>query len=228
MPHDLDPDAISTVTFDSYSTLVDVDTSDALEGFVADPENVSRLWRARSLQYTMVATFLDAYRPFEALLAGSLDAALAAHGESLDDAERRAVLDTYHDLTVFDDVAESVARLAERYDCYVVSNGDPDLLDSMVEGAGIREHLAGVVSADEVESYKPHSEIYHHAAARADAPVAAMAHATAGWYDALGAADAGMRGVWVNRAGRPWEPFHPDLAPDAAVDSLADFADALL
>lgn len=227
MAPDLDPDAVSTVTFDSYSTLVDVDTSDALKGLVADPESVSRTWRARSLQYTMVATLLDAYRPFEALLAGSLDAALAIHGESVPDGDRRAVLDAYRDLEVFADVSESVARLAERYDCYVVSNGDPELLDAMIEGAGIRAHLAGVVSADEVESYKPHPEIYRHAAARAGTPAGEIAHVTAGWYDALGAVNAGMRGVWVNRDGSPWEPFHPDHAPDAEVASLADLADRL-
>jgi 2-haloacid dehalogenase len=225
---DLDPESISTVTLDSYSTLVDVDTSDALAGLVADPEGVSRTWRARSLQHAMVATFLDAYRPFEALLAGSLAGALAAHGESLTAAERRTVLDSYRDLDVFGDVSESVARLAERYDCYVVSNGDPDLLDSMIESAGIAEHLAGVVSADEVESYKPHPAIYRHAAARAGTPAGEIAHVTAGWFDALGAANAGMRGVWVNRKDRAQEPFHPDLAPDAEVASLADLAADLL
>lgn len=46
-----DPDSVTTLTFESYSTLVDVDAVEAaLAEHVADPEPVSKLWRARSLE----------------------------------------------------------------------------------------------------------------------------------------------------------------------------------
>lgn len=51
-----DPERVTTVTFDSYSTLVDVDAAEsALEERVDEPEPVSKLWRSRSLEYTFVA-----------------------------------------------------------------------------------------------------------------------------------------------------------------------------
>lgn len=60
-----DTEAVSTVTFDSYSTLVDVDAAEeALADRVTNPESVSRLWRSRSLAYTFVANQTDAYQPF--------------------------------------------------------------------------------------------------------------------------------------------------------------------
>ena len=60
-----DPDRVSTVTFDSYSTLVDVEAAEAaLADRVPDPEPVSRLWRSRSLAYAFVSNAVDAYQPF--------------------------------------------------------------------------------------------------------------------------------------------------------------------
>ncbi|MFB6165593.1 MAG: haloacid dehalogenase type II, partial [Haloarculaceae archaeon] len=60
-----DPDAVSTVTFDSYSTLVDVaDARRALADHVDDPDAVATLWRTHSIMYTMVANHVDAYQPF--------------------------------------------------------------------------------------------------------------------------------------------------------------------
>lgn len=57
-----DADRVTTVTFDSYSTLVDVDAAEeALADRVANPESVSKLWRTRSLEYTFVANHIDAY-----------------------------------------------------------------------------------------------------------------------------------------------------------------------
>ena len=60
-----DADRVGTVTFDSYGTPVDVDAAErALADRVPEPEPVSRLWRARSVEYTFVANQVDASRPF--------------------------------------------------------------------------------------------------------------------------------------------------------------------
>ena len=69
---------VETATFDSYSTLVDVDAAEnALADRVDNPEPVSRLWRTRSLEYTMVANHNDAYQSFYELNRDALQDALA-------------------------------------------------------------------------------------------------------------------------------------------------------
>jgi len=136
----LDPDRVQTVTFDSYSTLVDVEAAEAaLAERVPDPEPVSRLWRSRSLAYTFVANAIDAYQPFYEMNRDALTyAALAAHNVDLSSAERDEILAVYHELEVFDDVRSGIERLREGgYEPYVLSNGNPEMLDSMVEHAGI-------------------------------------------------------------------------------------------
>jgi len=222
-----DPDRIRTITFDSYSTIVDVDAAEsALADRVDDPEPVSKLWRARSLEYTFVANEIDAYQPFYEMNRDALQHALDAHDVDLSTAERDEILAVYHELDVFDDVREGIARLREGgYDCYVVSNGNPEMLASMVEHADIDDLLVDTISADEVKTFKPSPELYRHAAARTGTPIDEIAHVTAAWFDVMGAQHAGMQGVWADRKASPWEPFDGD--PDLTVESLFELADAL-
>ncbi len=222
-----DPDRVRTVTFDSYSTLVDVDAAEsALADRVSNPEPVSKLWRARSIEYTFVANHLDAYQPFYEMNRDALQYALDAHGVDLSREERDEILAVYHELDVFADVRSGIERLREAgYDCYVVSNGNPEMLASMIDHADIGDLVADTISADEVRTFKPAAEIYRHAAARTGTPIDAIAHVTAGWFDVQGAKHAGMQGVWVDRKGSPWEPFGSD--PDLIVESLHELADTL-
>ena len=221
------PERVRTVTFDSYSTLVDVDAVEgALADRVPDPEPVSKLWRARSLEYTFVANHIDAYKPFYEMNRDALQYALEAHGVDLPMNERDEILAIYHGLDVFDDVRDGIRRLRDGgYNCYVVSNGNPEMLASMIEHADIGHLIEDAISADEVQTFKPDAEIYRHAAGRTGTPITEIAHVTAGWFDVMGAQHAGMQGVWVDRKGSPLEPFDGD--PDLTVETLYDLADAL-
>ena len=222
-----DPDRVSTLTFDSYSTLVDVEAVErALADHVDEPTPISRLWRARSLEYTFVANHIDGYQPFYEMNRDALSYALAAHDVDITDDEREAILETYHDLDVFDDVRDGIERLRDGgYPCYVVSNGNPEMLASMVEGADIGGLIEDTVSADEIGTFKPDAEIYRHAAGRTGTPIEEMAHVSAGWFDVQGAMHAGMQGVWADRKNSPWEPF--DGEPDLVVGTFYDLAEAL-
>jgi 2-haloacid dehalogenase len=221
------PEEVTTVTFDSYSTLVDVDAAEkALAARVDDPEPVSKLWRARSLEYTFVGNHIDVYQPFYEVNRDALQYALDVHDVDITEEERDEILAVYHELDVFEDVRDGIERLRDGgYDCYVVSNGNPEMLASMVEHAAIGDLLEDTISADEVETFKPDAELYRHAAARTGTPVDEIAHVTAGWFDVMGAQHAGMQGVWVDRKGTPYEPFDGD--PDLTIETFYELADEL-
>jgi 2-haloacid dehalogenase len=119
-----------------------------------------------------------------------------------------------------------MARLVDGgYDLYVVSNGNPEMLDSMVSHADIGGLLEDTISADEVETFKPDAEIYRHAAGRTGTPIEEIAHAAALWFDVQGAQHSGMQGVWMDRKGSPWEPF--DGEPSLTVETVHGLADEL-
>ncbi len=222
-----DPHRVTTITFDSYSTLVDVDAAvRALADHVDDPEPISTLWRLRSLEYTLVANHVDAYQPFYEMNRDALQYALDVFDVDITEDERDEILAVYHELDVFDDVRDGIERLRDGgYDCYVVSNGDPDMLSSMVAHADVDDLLEDTISADEIETYKPAADLYRHAAGRTGTPIDEIVHVTAGWYDVMGAKHAGMQGAWVDRKGRPWEPIAGD--PDLTIESFHELADEL-
>ena len=223
----LDAERVAAVTFDSYSTLVDVTAAErALAARVDDPTAVSALWRNRSLAYTFVGNHVDAYEPFYEVNRDALTYALEATGADVSEVERDEILAIYHELDVFEDVREGLARIRDGgYDCHVLSNGNPEMLESMVAHADIGDLVEDTISADEIGIFKPDSALYRHAAARTETPVEELVHVSAAWFDVMGARHAGMQAVWLNRMDGPWEPF--DGEPHLEVDGIDEFADAL-
>jgi 2-haloacid dehalogenase len=222
-----DPDAVETVTVDSYGTLVDPSAAvDALDDHVEDTDSISDLWRTKSIEYTMVGNFVDAYQPFYDMNRDALRYALSAHGVDLDDETVEEILAVYHELEVYEDVRDGIDRLIDGgYPVYVVSNGNPEMLESMVAHAEIGDLIEDAISAHEVRTFKPDVEIYRHAAARTGTPIESIAHVAGPPFDIQGSKHAGMQGVRLDRTGDPWGSFGAE--PDLTVESFYEFADAL-
>lgn len=227
--------SVETVTFDSYTTLVDVDSqatvlTERIDG-LENGEFISRVWRSRNMMYTVIANDIDAYRPFYEIQALSLQFALESFGydvpEELRDEIRRTVYK--EDVTVFEDVRPSMERLVELgYELYIVSNGDPEMLNRMVDRAGIGELVTDAISADEIETFKPDVELYRHAAARTGTPIDRILHVSGGTMrDVWGANNAGMRTAWLNRPEKHYPREHLGEDPDVTVASLHEVADLL-
>lgn len=218
----LQTDRIAAITLDSYTTLLDVDSAaDALDGLVDNAVHVAAVWRAQSLIYATTCNFIGHYRTFYELNRAALIYALAQAGIRPAPARIDEALAIYHDLQPFADVRGGITRLRElNYPVWVVSNGDPDMLQSLLKDADIEDVVSGVVSAHEIRRYKPAAELYHHAAQRIGQPTWALAHASAGWFDVAGAMHAGMQGVWMNRKHVPAEVFGPFPEPDLAVSGF--------
>lgn len=223
-----EPDSIETITFDSFTTIVDVlaSTEQALVEYIDDPEPVMNLWRTRAVDYRMVSNFTDTYEPYYQTTQEALEYALSQHEIELSTEEIDEIASVFHELEVFDDVREGMKRLYDAgYPLYIVSNGNPELLDTMVSRANIGDLIEDTVSADGIHTYKPDAEIYQYAAEQTETSIGNIAHVATPWYDIYGAMAAGMQGVWVNRKGDPWEAF--DGEPDLIVEDLYEFAEEL-
>jgi 2-haloacid dehalogenase len=223
----LDPTAIETVTFDSFSTLVDLDsTAPAVETLVEDPTSFAHDWHDRAVHYSMIANYIDAYETYYQLHRDALEYLLAARDVDVSADELDEMVSIYHEMEPFDDVRPGMKQLHEaEYDLGIISNGDPPMLDSLVRVADIDEFVTATVSADEIERHKPARELYEHAADRLEVAPESVVHVTNGRFDAQGAMHAGMQGVWLDRDGSPSDPFGPD--PDLTVRSMDDFVQRL-
>jgi 2-haloacid dehalogenase len=231
----VDLDQIETVTFDSYTTLVDVySQADVIAekiDSVERPDFVSRIWRARNMMYTVMANDIDAYRPFYEIQGLSLRYALESFGHDVPEEVRDEIRRTVYkdNIAVFDDVRPGMERIADAgYDMYVISNGDPDMLDHMVEEAEIGELIEDTISADEVETFKPEEKIYRHSADRIGTPIDQILHVSGGTMrDVWGAKHAGMRTAWLNRPERHYPREYLGRNPDLTIADFHELADIL-
>ncbi|AWB96907.1 HAD family hydrolase [Agromyces badenianii] len=156
-----------------------------------------------------------------------------AHGDELDDLAAGAWFDRYferyreswalHDdaLPVFDAITAMVPRV--RFG--VITNGELDFQSAKLERLGIRERFDHVIASGDVGVTKPDAEIFRIALERfaADAPVGHAAYigdrlAT----DAMGAADAGLIGVWLNRHGAEAAAREAVGSADAAASAVLE------
>jgi 2-haloacid dehalogenase len=226
---------VETITFDSYTTLVDVGSQEEVLARhvddLDDPESVSRSWRARNMMYSVIANDIDAYRPFYELLGLSLEFALESHGYEVSEKVRDEIRRTVYkdDLSIYEDVRPGMERLQELgYDMYIVSNGNPEMLDDLVEQADIQDLVQDTISAHEVKSFKPPAEIYRHAAGRTGTPIREILHVSGGTMrDVWGAKHAGMQTAWVNRPSESYPKEQLGKDPDMIVEGFEDLAGRL-
>jgi 2-haloacid dehalogenase len=223
------PKDITTITFDSFSTLVfEIKAlTEALRPYTDDPGEVAGMWRQRAVLYTLLANFLNEYDTYFRMHRLGLEYAVDYHGLDLSDAELDELNETFYHLPPFDDVGVLEDLDEAGYDLYIISNGNPAMLDGLVENTGVGPYLDGTVSADEIKQFKPAAELYKHALSRADARPDEMMHVTAGLFDAQGAQNVGMHGCWLNRKTVPFlsqkDPFGE--RPDWIIESLHDVFD---
>lgn len=224
-----------TVTYDSYTTLVDVySQAEVLEEKVdgiEHPEFVSRVWRSRNMMLTVIANDIDAYQPFYEIQKHSLRFALESFGYDVPEDVRDEIRQKVYkeNISVFDDVKPAMERIRDLgYDQYVISNGDPEMLDHMVEQAGIEDILEDWISGDEVETFKPEKEIYRHSAARTGTPIENILHVSGGTMrDVWGANHAGMQTAWINREGKHYPHEYLGEDPDMTITTIHELADQL-
>lgn len=195
------------VLFDVYGTLLDVHSAitrmDAELGQHA--ASVSRQWRQKQLEYTWVYSMRGEFRAFRALTEAALDFALTAHGvhsASL----REQLLHAYEKLGPFPEVGATLDALRRRgFRLAALSNGDPDMLETGLQAAGIRARLDAVLSVAPLQIYKPDRRVYELGRSWAGAAAGEVAFVSSNAWDAGGAAAFGFRTFWINRTDQPAE-----------------------
>ena len=116
----------------------------------------------------------------------------------------------------YDDVCPALERLRVKYRLFAVSNGNADL-----ERCGIARFFDGHVTASAAGAAKPDARIFAHLMrAAAVEPQEVLHVGDDPLADVVGAVQAGMQAVWLNRYARPWPANLPP--PPRTVSSLAE------
>ncbi len=195
------------VVFDAYGTLLDVNAAVARHAQAVGPDaaRLSELWRGKQLEYTWVLSLMGRYEPFWTLTERALDHAMARL-PSVPAAVRAPLLEAYRALDAYPDAADVLRTLRARGTrTAVLINGDASMLDAAFGSAGLRELLDRIVSVDEVRVFKTAPAVYALVTRHFGVAASDVTFVSSNRWDVAGAAAAGFRPLWVNRAGLPDE-----------------------
>jgi 2-haloacid dehalogenase len=218
---------MAAIGFDVYGTLVDpLAMSGALEPHAGERAGeMAALWRAKQLEYSFRRALMGAYENFDVCTRDALRFAAGAMGIELSTTEEGALFGEYLNLRAYADVVPGIEALRARgHRLVAFSNGVEATLQELLGRAGVLEHLDGIVSVDEVRTFKPHPAVYHHLAEQLGCPRDETWLVSSNYWDVVGARHAGLRAAWLRRDPSaipdPWGP-----QPDLLVKSLSELAE---
>ncbi len=221
------------VMFDQYGTVVDMQggLTDAFtpylkeKGWTGNPGSLVTWYRRTHFENSMIDALLhEEHTPYREIGERALDYTLERAGIAHTDADVKALISNIERLKCFPDVPSALAKLQSKYKIVVLSNGDPDMLESAKNYHGIP--FDKVISVAEANAFKPHVATYTKAAdimgVRMDEVLFVANHA----FDCLGAKAAGMYSAFIDRRKRPFgrTPHQPDIW----VDDMKSLADAMV
>lgn len=230
---------IHAVLFDAYGTLFDVYSIALLaeQLFPGQGQRLAQLWRDKQIEYTRLITTSNHgahYQPFwtltEAALRYAIKTVAPGARTSWDSGgfadQHRALMGQYRHLSVFSDTREVLSALRERgLTTGILSNGDPQMLETSVRSAGLESLLDHVISVHPVRLFKTAPEAYALGPAATRVNAEQTLFVSANSWDALAATWFGFQTLWVNRQNMPFEEL--GTAPHHTGTSLRDVLQCL-
>ena len=179
--------------------------------------------RVRALRHEIVALRPDLRADLSGLRRESIRLALTRAGD--DPALAEPAFDEFfaarQRVELFDDALPALQFLSQRWPVVALSNGNAN-----VHVVGIGQHFRASLSASDAGMAKPDVRFFHAAAEAAGvAPEHVLHIGDDAALDALGAMDAGMHAVWLNRGGVAWP--HEGREPHITVASLSQLCQGL-
>jgi 2-haloacid dehalogenase len=210
---------IQAIAFDAYGTLFDVHSVTALCDckFPGQGAELSKLWRAKQLEYTWLRSLMGRYEDFWSVTESALASACNSLSLACPPEMRRELMESYLHLDTFPEVKPALGEVAQ-YKLAILSNGSPKMLAAAVESAGLKSVFADVISADEVKIYKSSPRVYGLISQHLDVPDSAIAFVSSNFWDIAGAKSYGFWTCWVNRCNLAEDEL--GVKPDVTVQTL--------
>jgi 2-haloacid dehalogenase len=219
----------TTLAFDVYGTLIDTNgVLVLLEKIIGDKAKAfSQTWREKQLEYSFRRGHMQNYVGFEVCTLQALEYCCLFYKIKLSDEEKSELMAIYTVLPAFNDVKESLVKLKEKgFRLYAFSNGKATAVEKLLTNAGIRELFLGIVSVDDIKTFKPSPAAYAHFLRSAEVKGDKAWLISSNPFDVTGSISAGMKSAWVQRSVEaifdPWE-----IQPMITVTSLLELVEKL-
>lgn len=215
------------IGLDVYGTLVDpLAIDERLRPFAGDAAaKLAQQWRAKQLEYTFRRAAMGQYVNFDLCTEQALQLVLDSAGVRVSREDRAYLLECYKGLDAYPDAIAGLRRLrAVGCELFAFSNGVEATLRHLLDHAGLLVYLDGIISVDEVRTFKPDPRVYALLSKRLNCPPAEIWMVSSNPFDVLGAKAAGLKAAWIKR--NPRAVFDPwGIDPDCVVASVEEFAE---
>lgn len=217
-----------TLAFDVYGTLVDpMGMSRLLAQDAGDrAEAVAALWREKQLEFSFRKGLMKVYEDFGACTRQALRYAMATHKLPLAEDRENALMAAYLSLPAFDDALPALKSVKGSYPLFAFSNGSYPALEKVLGHNQLLDQFDGLVSVDDIKSFKPDPAVYTHARRATGAWDQPLCLVSSNAWDVIGARAAGLLTVWVKRD--PDKVFEDwGIQPSAVINSLSELKSTL-
>ena len=222
-----------SIAFDVYGTLINthgvVSKLEEIVGGIAgiSAQAFSNSWREKQLEYSFRRGLMQEYQNFAVCTAQALEYTCLFYGLDLSDSDKQALLESYKTLPAFDDVNEGLTTMKNSgHKLYAFSNGSAEAVEMLLVTAGIRDFFDGVVSVDDLQTFKPNPTVYQYFMKQSESSVDEAWLVSSNPFDVIGAVNVGMSTAWVKRSEQAiFDPWGID--PTITISSLIELDDQL-
>jgi 2-haloacid dehalogenase len=219
----------TVLAFDVYGTLIDpFHMEEHLRpAFGERAREASELWRGKQLEYSFRRALMKKYVDFTQCTAQALRFVGAQLGVALSEEDQRELMNQYLKLPAYADVPAALESLAARgFKIVACSNGTESAVRGLLEHAGVLPRFSGIVSVDQIRTFKPDPAVYEYLAAETRAAKENIWLISSNPFDVTGAKACGLRAAWVRRdAKRAFDPW--EYEPDVVVRNLGELGERL-
>lgn len=218
--------SIQAIAFDAYGTLFDVYSIRELgeKLFPGRGMALAELWRDKQIEYTRLRTMCSMYKPFWEVTQDALVFSCNKLGLALTLDAQNALMGQYARLQAFPENLGVLQQLrASGLKLSILSNGNPHMLQSAVDAAGMQGLFSHLLSVEAVKKFKTAPEAYQMAPDVFGLPAKNILFVSSNCWDACCATWFGYTTFWVNRAAAPLEEL--GVVPHGQGRSLTDVVD---
>jgi len=190
------------------------------------PGQALEVWFGQMLRDAFALEVTAVYKPFREVAAATLTNVLVRAGISPESAKIDRVLAGFSELSPHPDAGRAFQRLHDaEIRIVALTNGSPRITETLLQRAGLDQFVERMISIEEVGHWKPHRDVYLHAAKCVDVEPQQLALVAAHAWDIHGAGRAGLTTAFVARGGRYPETM---MAPHVMAETLDEVAKRLV
>jgi 2-haloacid dehalogenase len=217
-----------TFPFDLYGTLVDPSgmAKHLAHDLGTKAAEFADCWREKQLEYSFRRALMDNYADFSICTSDALNFTCRRFKANISPERRSELLQLYRHLPRFDDVTPALHSLCDGFRLFAFSNGRRSEIDAVLSNANILDYFEGIVTTDDVRSFKPDPAVYSYARRAMGAWSSPFWLASSNPWDVIGARSAGLSAAWIQRSKEKiYDPW--GIQPNVTVRSLIDLPVAL-